>query len=157
MEVRLHPAFCRTSNTMPRMGDSFITTTGADTSGAQYRQKPVVVIILLGNPRDFPEIITSTGAKFSCSFCPSVLVLVIFQAPKKESHFWCAACHGQTRTGLKDLHWRGFDMLLSDPPNWQCHSGSAILVSDLVPGAVRTSAATGTLKKMFSTESFGME
>ena len=31
--------------------------------------------------RDFPEIITSTGAKFSCNFCLSVLVLVIFQAP----------------------------------------------------------------------------
>ena len=27
----------------------------------------------------FPEIITSTGAKISCNFCPSVLV--IFQAP----------------------------------------------------------------------------
>ena len=33
----------------------------------------------LENTRDFPEIITSTGAKFSCNFCPSVLVLVIFR------------------------------------------------------------------------------
>ena len=45
-------------------GDSFIT--GADTSGAQYRQKPVLVIIFLEkNQREFPEIITSTGAKLS--------------------------------------------------------------------------------------------
>ena len=62
------------------MGDSFITTTGADASGAQYRYKPVLVITLLENTRDFPEIITSTGAEFWCNSCPSVLVLVIFQA-----------------------------------------------------------------------------
>ena len=64
------------------MGDSCITTTGADASVVQYRQKPVLVIIFLENTRDFPEIITSTGAKFSCNFCPSVVVLVIFQAPR---------------------------------------------------------------------------
>ena len=40
-----------------------------------------MVIIFLENTRDFPEIITSTGAQFPCKFCPSVLVLVISQAP----------------------------------------------------------------------------
>ena len=37
--------------------------------------------MFLENTRDFPEIITSTGAEFWLCFCLSVLVLVIFQAP----------------------------------------------------------------------------
>ena len=41
----------------------------------------VLVIIFLENSRDLSEIITSTGAKFSCNFCPSALVLVIFLVP----------------------------------------------------------------------------
>ena len=41
-------------------------------------KKPVLVIIFLENAREFPEIITSTGAKFWLRFCLSVLVLVIF-------------------------------------------------------------------------------
>ena len=55
------------------MGDWFFTTTGADASGAQYRQKPVLVMIFLENTREFPEIITSTGAKFWLRFGLSVL------------------------------------------------------------------------------------
>ena len=35
----------------------------------------------LENTREFPEIITSTGAKFGLRFCLSVLVLVIFKSP----------------------------------------------------------------------------
>ena len=58
-----------------------MTTTGADASGAQHRQKSVLVLIFLGNTRDFPESITSTGAKFWLRFCLSVLALVIFKSP----------------------------------------------------------------------------
>ena len=47
--------------------------------GRSAGKKPVLVIIFLENHQRFArEIITSTGAKFSCNFCPSVLVLVIF-------------------------------------------------------------------------------
>ena len=69
------------------MGDRFITTTGADASGGRStgKNQSVLVIIFLENTRDFPEITTSTGAEFSCTFCPSVLVLVIFQAPRWSS------------------------------------------------------------------------
>ena len=35
----------------------------------------------LENTREFPETITSTGAKFWLRFCLSVLVLVIFKSP----------------------------------------------------------------------------
>ena len=42
----------------------------------------VLVIIYLENTREFPEIITSTGAKFWLRFCLSVLVLVIFRSPR---------------------------------------------------------------------------
>ena len=40
------------------------SVTGADASGAQCRQKPVLAMIFLENTRDFPEIMTSTGAKY---------------------------------------------------------------------------------------------
>ena len=53
-------------------------------SGAQCRYKPVLVIIFLANTGDFPEVITSAGAKISRNFCPSVLVLVTFHAPSAE-------------------------------------------------------------------------
>ena len=56
-----------TWNTKPQLGDWFFTTTGAGAPRAQH----------LGNSREFPEIITSTGAKFWLRFCLSVLVLVI--------------------------------------------------------------------------------
>ena len=36
----------------------------------------------LENAREFPEIITSTGATFWLRFCLSVLVLVIFKSPR---------------------------------------------------------------------------
>ena len=37
-------------------------------------------MISLENTREFPEIITSTGAKFLLRFCLSVLVLLIFKS-----------------------------------------------------------------------------
>ena len=41
-------------------------------------KNPNLVLIFLENTREFPEMITSTGAKFKLRFCLSVLVLVIF-------------------------------------------------------------------------------
>ena len=63
------------------MGDRFFTTTGADAPGVQHPLKPVLVIIFLENTREFPEMISSTGAEFWLRFCLSVLVLVIFKSP----------------------------------------------------------------------------
>ena len=53
------------------LGDSFITTTGADAAGGAVPVKTSTGYRnnFLDNTRDFPEIITSTGAKFSCHFC----------------------------------------------------------------------------------------
>ena len=49
--------------------------------GCSTGKSPVLVIIFLENAREFPEIITSTGAKFWLRFCLSVLALVIFKFP----------------------------------------------------------------------------
>ena len=49
--------------------------------GRSTGKNPVLVIIFLENTREFPEIITSTGAKFWLRFCLSALVLVIFKSP----------------------------------------------------------------------------
>ena len=44
-------------------------------------KKPILVIIFLENTREFPEIITNTGANFWLHFCLSVLALVLFKSP----------------------------------------------------------------------------
>ena len=66
------------------VGDWFFTTTGADVPGVQHWQKTVLVIIFLENTREFPEIITSTGAKFWLRFCLSALALVTSKSPKVD-------------------------------------------------------------------------
>ena len=63
------------------LGGWFFTTTGAGAPTVQHQQKPILAIIFLENTRTFPEMITSTGAKFLLRFCLSVLVLVIFKSP----------------------------------------------------------------------------
>ena len=63
--------------------DWFFATTGADAPGAQHQWKSVLVIVFPENTRGFPEIITSTGAKFWLRFCLSILVLVILQPPRQ--------------------------------------------------------------------------
>ena len=46
------------------MGDSYITTTGADALGRSTGKNPVLVMIFLENTSELPEIITSTGGDF---------------------------------------------------------------------------------------------
>ena len=57
---------------------NIFTTTGADASLAQYRERISTGKKILENTRDFPEIITSTGAKFWGHICPSVPYWSIF-------------------------------------------------------------------------------
>ena len=54
------------------------TSTGADAPAAQHRKKNQYRQKNLENTREFPQIITSTGAKVWRRFQLSVLVLVIF-------------------------------------------------------------------------------
>ena len=54
-----------------------LTRRGRSTGKSQYW----LVIVVLENAREFPEMITSTGARFWPGFCPSVLALVIFKSP----------------------------------------------------------------------------
>ena len=60
-----------------QLGDWAFTTTGADAPGAAVPVKTSTGNNFLENAREFPEIITSTGAQFWLRFCLSVLVLVI--------------------------------------------------------------------------------
>ena len=48
----------------PRMEDRFFTTTGADAPGGAAPVKTSTGNNFLENAREFPKIITSTGAKF---------------------------------------------------------------------------------------------
>ena len=59
----------------------------------------MLVILFLENTREFPQIITRTGAKFWLRFCLSVLVLVIFKSPKSIGFPWCFGVFSAYFTG----------------------------------------------------------
>ena len=96
------------------MGDGFFTTTGADAPEAQHQLKPVLVLIFLENTREFPEIITSTGAKFWLCFCLSVLVLVFFVSESNSKTFQDGNGNGNfgkiNSNYFQDGNWESMEM-----------------------------------------------